>query len=213
MNISRIHKMKGATQGLDDGFLDGPEECGGAGRVAVCQLQCLAKFWCVENPLCRVAFRKFGAASHINADIRVVASDGGPDFIARSGEGNGRSSMFSKQEIGSAERIGTDLNWVGDAVGKMESFAKKYSLRQKIFPEDGDKPVMDFHAAGHAGGGGGAVAWCGGVENNATVRNDLHCLNDYFLAIRRDGDLHLFQEHHGETQCKRSARTCMMVRP
>jgi len=40
----------------------------------------------VEDPVHGVAFLEFGAPGHIDADIRLVATEGGPDFFARRAE-------------------------------------------------------------------------------------------------------------------------------
>ena len=105
MDVPRVHKMKGAAQGLGDGFLDRPEQRRGLGRVSTRQLQGLVKLLYVEDPVHGVAFLEFGASGHIDADIRLVATEGGPDFFARRAERDGRAPVFSQQEMGPAQRI------------------------------------------------------------------------------------------------------------
>jgi len=96
MDVPRVHKMKSATQGLGDGFLDRPEKRRGIGPVSARQLQRLVKLLCVEDPVHGVAFLEFGASGHIDADLRLVATEGGPDFITRRAEGDGRAAVFSR---------------------------------------------------------------------------------------------------------------------
>jgi hypothetical protein len=62
MDVPRVHKMKGAAQGLGDGFLDRPEQRRGLGQVSARQLQCLVKLWCMEDPVYGVAFLEFGTS-------------------------------------------------------------------------------------------------------------------------------------------------------
>jgi len=101
-----------------------------------------------------VAFLEFGASGHIDADIRLVSTEGGPDFFARRTEGNSRAPVFSQQEMGPAQRIVDDLNRECETVGEMGAFPKRTFLHPKVFPEDGDEPATVFRSAGRAGGGG-----------------------------------------------------------
>ena len=59
MDIPRVHKMKGAAQGLGDGFLDRPEKRRGMGQVSAYQLHCLVKLPYVEDPVHGIAFLEF----------------------------------------------------------------------------------------------------------------------------------------------------------
>lgn len=213
MDIPRGHKMKGAAQGLGDGFLDRPEKRRGLGQVSARQLPCLVKLLCVEDPVHGVAFLEFGASGHIDADIRLVATEGGPDFFARRAEGDGRAPVFSQQEMGPAQRIVDQLNRECDSVGEMGVFPKRAFLRPKVFPEKGGEPATVFRLTGSASGGGCGVPWHGGIEDDAPARNETHSLNDSFLAILCHGSPHRFEPRHGETRCRRTVRTCMIVRP
>ena len=213
MDVSRVHKMKGAAQALGDGLLDRPEQRRGPGQVSVRQLQCLVELLSVEDPVYGVAFLKLGASGHIDADIRLVATEGGPDFFARRAEGDGRAPVFSRQEMGPAQRIVDDLNRDCDSVGEMGAFPKRTFLRPKVFPEDGDEPALVFRPTGRASGGGCGVPWHRGIEDDAPARNETHGLHDDFLAILCHGCPHLFEPRHGETQCMRIVRTCIIVRP
>jgi len=213
MDVPRAHQMKGAAQGLGDGFLDGPEKRRGLGQVSACQLQCLMKLLYVEDPVHGVPFPEFGASGHIDADIRRVAAEGGPDFFARHAEGDGRAPVFSHQEMGPAQRIVDQLNRECDPVGEMGAFPKWTFLRPKVLPEDGDEPATVFGPTGTASTGGCRAPWHGGIEDDTPARNETHSLNDSSLAILRDGRPHLFEARHGETRCRRIVRTCIIVRP
>jgi hypothetical protein len=97
MDVSRVHKMKGEAQALGDGLLDRPEQRRGPSQVSVRQLQCLVELLTMEDPVYGVAFLKLGASGHIDADVRLVATERGPDFFARRAEGDGRAPVFSQQ--------------------------------------------------------------------------------------------------------------------
>ena len=213
MDVPRVHKMKGAAQGLGGGFLDRPKKRRGLRRVSARQLQCLVKLLYVEDPVHWIAFLEFGASGHIDADIRVVATEGGPDFFARRAEGDGGALVFSQQEMGPAQHIVDDLTRECDSVGEMGAFPKWTFLRPKVFPEDADEPATAFRPTGRASGAVCGVPWHGGIEDDASARNWTHGVNDYFSAILCCGCPHLFGPRHGETQCMRIVRTCMIVRP
>ena len=213
MDVPRVHKMKGAAQGLGHGFLDGPEKRRGLGQVSACQLQCLVKLLYVEDPVHGVSILEFGASGHIDADIRLVAAKCGPDFFARRAEGDGRAPVFSHQEMGPAQRIVDQLNREYDPVGEMGTFPKRTFLRPKVFPEDGGKPPTVFRPTGYASDGGCGVPWHGGIEDDTPARSETHSPNDSFLAILRYGRPHRFEPRHGETRCSRIVRTCIIVRP
>jgi len=152
MDVPRVHKMKGAAQGLGDGFLDRPEKRRAIGEISACQLRCLVKLLNVEDPVYGVAILEFGASGHIDADIRLAVAEGGPDFFARRAEGDGRAPVFAHQEMGPAQRIMDQLNRACGPVGEMEAFPKGTSLRPKVFPEDGGEPATVFGPAGSAPG-------------------------------------------------------------
>lgn len=171
MDVPRVHEMKGAAQGLGDGFLDRPEQRRGPGQVSARQLQCLVKLLYVEDPVHGVAFLEFGAPGHIDADIRLVATEGGPDFFARRAEGDGRAPAFSQQEMGPAQRIVDYLNRECRSVGERGAFPKGTFLRPQVFPEDGDELAAVFRPTGRAPGGGCGVPWHGGIEDDAPARN------------------------------------------
>ena len=157
MEIPRVHKMKGAAQGLGDGFLDRPEQRRSPGQVSTCYLQCLVKLLYVEDPVHGVAFLEFGAPGHIDADIRLVATEGGPDVFARRAEGDGRAPAFSQQEMGPAQRILDYLDRECGSAREMGAFPKRTFLCPKVFPEDGDELAAVFRPTGRAPGGGCGV--------------------------------------------------------
>jgi hypothetical protein len=213
VDVPRIHKMKGAAQALGDGFLDRPEQRCGLGQVSARQLQCLVKLLYVEDPAQGIAFLEFGASGHIDADIRLVVTEGGPDFFACRAEGDGRTPVSSQQEMGPTQRIVDYVNRERDSVGEMGAFPKWVFLRPKVFPEGCDEPTTVFHPTGRASGRGCGVLWHGAIKDDAPARNETHGLNEYFLSILCHGCPYLSEPRHGETQCMRIARTCIIVRP
>jgi hypothetical protein len=121
--------------------------------------------------------------------------------------------VFSQQEMGPAQRIVDYLNRGCGSVGKMGAFPKRSFRRAKVFPEGSDEPATSFRPSGRASRRGCGVSRRGGIQDDAPARNETHGLHEYLLAILRHCCPQLFEPRHGETQRRRSVRTCIMVRP
>jgi hypothetical protein len=115
--------------------------------------------------------------------------------------------------MGPAQRIVDQLNRECDSVGKMGVFPMGAFLRPKVFPEGCDESTTVFPPTGRACGRDCGVPWYGAIKDDAPARNETHGLNEYFLAILCHSCPHLSEPRHGETQCMRIARTCIIVRP
>jgi hypothetical protein len=81
MNVDfpRIHKMETASEGFDNGFLDGPEQGGRLCHICTLQPQGMLKLFCMEDPLKGVFSSEFIGTGHIHADLRLICTEGGPD--------------------------------------------------------------------------------------------------------------------------------------
>jgi hypothetical protein len=62
------------------------------------------KLFRMEDPVKRVFSSEFIGPCHINAYIGRISGESGPDFSSPLAEGDGRTPIFSQQEMGSAER-------------------------------------------------------------------------------------------------------------
>jgi len=96
--------MKGTSQGLDHGFLDRPEQGRGLFQISARQPQGLLKLLGLEDPVKGVSSLEFIAPGHIDADRSIIFTQSGPDFSSTLAEGNGRTPIFSQQEMGPAKR-------------------------------------------------------------------------------------------------------------
>jgi hypothetical protein len=114
--------------------VDVPEKRHGLGQVSTRRLQGAVKLLYVEDPVRGIAFLEFRASGRIDADIRLVAGEGGPDFFARRAEGDGRTPVFSHQEMGPAQRIVDQLYRECDAIGEKGAFPKRNFPRLKVLP-------------------------------------------------------------------------------
>lgn len=68
-NLSRFHEVEGASQSLDNGFLDRPEQGCCFIQLSVRQTQGMIKLLWMEDPVKGVVALKLIAHCHIDADI------------------------------------------------------------------------------------------------------------------------------------------------
>ena len=89
-----------------------------------------------ENPVKGVFLLEFIGPRHINADIGLIPADGGPDVSSTFAEGDGRSPIFSQQEMGPAKRAADHVKGESSSVGGMKAFPKRASHRRQVIPQD-----------------------------------------------------------------------------
>ena len=102
--------MESASEGLDNGFLDGPEQGGCLCHICTLQPQGMLKLFCMEDPLKWVFSCEFIGPCHIDADLRLISAKGGPDSSSALAERNSRPPTFSQQEMRPAKRVVDHLN-------------------------------------------------------------------------------------------------------
>jgi hypothetical protein len=102
--------MEPASKGLYNGFLDGPEQGVCLCHISIFQLQDMAKLFCMEDPAKGVFPPEFVCPCHIDADIGLIPTKGGPYFSSTLAEGDSRPPMRSQQKMGLAKRVVDHLN-------------------------------------------------------------------------------------------------------
>jgi hypothetical protein len=170
--------MKGTSHGFDNGFLDRPEQGECISQISACRPQGMLKLLRMEDPVRRVVALEFIGPCRIDADIRPISTQSGPEFSVTLAEGEGRASMFSQQEAGPAKEAVNHLNWERRSVGRGGGFPKRTSRRHKMIQQDGDEVVLVPQAARDFGG-----AWCGCIEDRSPSMNETHGMNHYSLAV------------------------------
>jgi hypothetical protein len=60
---------------------------------------------------------EFIGPCRINADIRLISGESGPDFSSTLAEGDGRTPVFSQPEMGPAKQVADHLNGESSSVG------------------------------------------------------------------------------------------------
>jgi hypothetical protein len=141
-DFHRIHKMKTASEGLDNGFLDRPKQGRCLWQISARQPQGMVKLFCMEDPAKGVFSWEFIGPCHVDADIGLIPTEGGPNFPSTLAEGDSRPTMLSQQEMGLAKRIMYHLNRKSISVGGMMALAKGTCHRHKMIPQDGDQAVF-----------------------------------------------------------------------
>jgi hypothetical protein len=129
---------------------------------------------------------KFIGPCHIDADLRLISTESGPDFSSTLAEGDGRTPIFSQQEMRPPERAADHLNWESSSVGGLRAFPKRTFHRHKMIPQDGNQAVLvPCHAdpASFEGFGGTWLTWQGCAEDGSPLMNESYGLDGYSLAI------------------------------
>jgi hypothetical protein len=98
----------------------------------------------MEDPVKWVFTVKFVTTRHINADIRLIATESGPDFSAARAEGDGRSLILTQLKMGPAQQAGDHLNREIGAVDRVPELPQWTVHSHKMIPQDGDEAVFRF---------------------------------------------------------------------
>jgi hypothetical protein len=98
----------------------------------------MVKLLCMEDPVKGVFSLEFIGPCHIDADIRLIPTESGPDVSSTLAEGDGRTSISTQQEMGPPERATDNLNWESSTVGGLRAFPKRTFRCHKVIPQDGD---------------------------------------------------------------------------
>jgi hypothetical protein len=103
----------------------------------------MLKLFCVEDPADGVFPLEFVGACHIDADIKLISTEGSPDSSSTLAEGDGRTPVFSHHEMGPAKRAMDHLNRVDSFVGGLTRFPWRTFHSHKVMPQGGDEAVVE----------------------------------------------------------------------
>jgi hypothetical protein len=137
----------------------------------------MLKLFRMEDPVKGVFSLEFIGPCDIDANIRLIAAERGPDFSSTLAEGDGRTPISSQQEMGPAERAAYHLNWENSSVGGSTGFPKRSFHRHKVIPQGGDEallvhcPVRPTFVEGLVG------TWHGCIEDGSPSMNETHGMN------------------------------------
>jgi len=175
--------MECTSQGLDNGFLDRPEQGRCLLQISIRQPQGMLKLLWMEDPVKGIFSVEFIGPCHIDADIRLISTESSPEVSSTLAEGNGRTPIVSQQEMGTAKQAADHLNGESGSVGRLTVFPKRTFYRRKVIPQGGDEavpvpcsvrptPFEGFVGTGH-----------GCIEDGSPSMNGTHGMDGYFVVI------------------------------
>jgi len=184
-DLPRIHKMEPASESLDNGFLDGPKQGGCHCRISTRQQRCLLKLVCMEDPVNGVVSLEFIGPCHVDAYLRLISAESGPDLSSALAEGDGRTPGGPHQEMGLPERAADHLKGERSPVGGMTVFPERTFHRCKMTPQDGDETVSGPASLSGCSRsrGGGDVMRQGRIQDGSPLMSERYGMGGYPLAI------------------------------
>jgi hypothetical protein len=132
---------------------------------------------CMEDPVKWVFSLEFIGPCHINADIRLISTESSPDFSSTLAEGDGRTPIFSQQEMGPTEQAADHLNWESSFIRGLIAFPRRTFHRHKVIPQGGDEAVFVPCPACPASFDGFGVTWYGCIEDGSPSMTETHGMN------------------------------------
>jgi hypothetical protein len=79
----------------------------------------------MEDPVHRVFSLEFIGFGHVDADIRLILAESGPDSSTTLAEGDGRAPLFSPPELGPAQGVVDHPDRDRGAVGGLTVFPQR----------------------------------------------------------------------------------------
>jgi hypothetical protein len=140
----------------------------------------MLKLLCMEDPVKGVFSLEFIGPCHIDANIKLISTESSPDFSSTLAEGDGRTPIFSQQEMGPAKQAAYHLNWENSSVGGLTGFPKRTFHSHKVIPQGGDEAVLvpcSARPASFEGFGGTWPTWQGCIEDGSPSMNETHGMN------------------------------------
>src|ERR1035437_7672571 len=181
--VSRFHKMKPASQGLDDGLLDGPEQSASALHISSRQPHDIFQFLYIEDSLQGVVAAEFVGACHVDADIRFIPTEGGPDRPSTFAEGDGWPRILPQQETGLAKRVLDQPNWRSRCAGRKVTFPARTVQRHQVLPKDRDQVMPGVFWVRPIHHGSFAITRQEGIEDRSVPMNGTHGTDSNFVRI------------------------------
>jgi hypothetical protein len=96
----------------------------------------------MEDPVKGVFSVECIGPCRIDADIGLISTESDPEGSSILAEGNGRTPIFSQQEMGPAKQAADHLNGESSSVGRLTGFPKRTFHRHKVIPQGGDEAEL-----------------------------------------------------------------------
>jgi hypothetical protein len=137
----------------------------------------MLKLLWMEDPVKGVFSVEFIGPCHINADIRLISTERSPDLSSTLAEGDGRTPIFSQQEMGPAKQAADHLNWESSSVGRLTAFPKGTFHCHKMVPQGGDEAVLVPCPVSPTAFEGFVGTWHRCKEDRSLSLNETHGVN------------------------------------
>ena len=108
---------------------------------------------------------------------RLISTESSPDFSSTLAQGDGRTPIFSQQEMGPAKQAADHLNWESSSVGGLTAFPKRTFHSHKVIPQGGDEAVFVPCPACPASFEGFGGTWYGCIEDRSPSMTETHGMN------------------------------------
>jgi hypothetical protein len=138
----------------------------------------MLKLLSMEDPVKGVFSLEFIGPCHIDADIRVISTESSPGSSSTVAEGDGRTLIFSQQEMRPAKQVADHLNWESSFVGRSAASPKRTVHRHsKVIPQEGDKAVLILCPIRPTPFEGFSGTWHGCIEDGPPSTSETHGTN------------------------------------
>jgi hypothetical protein len=132
----------------------------------------------MEDPVKGVFSFEFIGPCHIDADIGLISTESSPDFSSTVAEGDGRTPIFSEQEMGPAKRAAYHLNWESISAGGPAASPKRtFHRRNKAIPQEGDEAALILCPVRPTPFEGFSGTWHGCIEDGSPFTSETHGMN------------------------------------
>jgi hypothetical protein len=137
----------------------------------------MLKLFRMEDPVKGVFSLEFIGPCHIDADIRPISTKSSPDFSSTLAEGDGRTPIYSQQEMGPAKQAACHLNRESSSVGGLTAFPKRTFHSHTVIPQGGDKALFVPCCVRPTSFEGFGGTWHGCIEDGSPSVNEAHRMN------------------------------------
>jgi hypothetical protein len=138
----------------------------------------MLKLLWMEDPVKGVFSLEFIGPCHIDADIGLISTESSPGSSSTVAEGDGRTPIFSQQEMWPAKQVADYLNWESSSVGRLAASPKgTVHRRNKVIPQGGDKAVLILCPVRLTPFEGFSGTWHGCIEDGSPSTSETHGTN------------------------------------
>jgi hypothetical protein len=137
----------------------------------------MLKLLWMEDPVKGVFSVEFIGPCHIDANIKFISAESSPDLSSTLAEGDGRTPIFSHQEMRPAKEVAYHLNRESSPIGRLPTSPKRIFHGHKVIPQGGDETVLVPCPLRPALFEGALGTWHGCIEDGPPSMTETHGMN------------------------------------